>query len=112
LRWRLVELAHRIVHTTVFAEVRARKSCPVVVDADHLSTRDMQLLAAELRHETAFVLEPRAVGHLWVRYFVSCHEMDVCAHATVAAMQDVGLLNATWRAARAGPNPGAASVPG
>jgi PhzF family phenazine biosynthesis protein len=80
-------VALRIVHTVVFGDgPGGGNPCPVVLDADQLSTGDMQRLAAELGRETAFVLEPRAGGDLRLRYFVPRHEMEMCVHATVATV--------------------------
>lgn len=80
-------MALRIVHTVVFGDgPNGGNPCPVVLDADRLSTGDMQRLAAELGHETAFVLEPRDGGDLRLRYFVPRHEMEMCVHATVATV--------------------------
>lgn len=61
--------------------------CPVVLDADGMS--DARMLAFARRHdlECAFVLpssDPRAAVRL--RYFVPRHEMDMCVHATIAAL--------------------------
>jgi trans-2,3-dihydro-3-hydroxyanthranilate isomerase len=80
-------LSRRIVQTVVFGDgAGGGNPCPVVFDADGLSTEDMQALAAELGHETAFVLEPRAGGDVRLRYFVPRHEMEMCVHATVASV--------------------------
>ena len=80
-------MSHRIVQTVVFGERSdGGNPCPVVLDADDLSSEDMQRLAADLGHETAFVLEPREGGDLRLRYFVPRHEMEMCVHATVATV--------------------------
>ena len=38
----------------------------------------MQRLAADLEHETAYVLEPLEGGDLRLQYFVPRHEMEMC----------------------------------
>lgn len=61
----------------------------VVLDADGLSEREMQLIAAEVNNvsETAFILRPETEGaDFRLRYFTSTVEVDLCGHATVAAL--------------------------
>ncbi len=61
----------------------------VVPQADGLSDRAMQSIARELNDisETAFVLPPRVEdADLRLRYFTSTTEVDLCGHATVAAL--------------------------
>jgi trans-2,3-dihydro-3-hydroxyanthranilate isomerase len=61
--------------------------CPVVLDADHLDTQQMLDTARHLGLETVFVLTPTDPGSdIRLRYFVPNHEMDMCVHATVAAL--------------------------
>jgi PhzF family phenazine biosynthesis protein len=50
----------------------------------------MQRTAAGFGHETAFVLAPAAGGDVRLRYFVPRHEMEMCVHATVAAVVLLG----------------------
>jgi PhzF family phenazine biosynthesis protein len=50
----------------------------------------MRETAARLGHETAFVLPPQAGGDVRLRYFVPLHEMEMCVHATVAAVVVLG----------------------
>jgi PhzF family phenazine biosynthesis protein len=59
---------------------------PIVTDADHLSAEQMQQAAADFGFETAFVLAPRAGGVRRFRYFVPRRELEMCVHATVAAV--------------------------
>jgi PhzF family phenazine biosynthesis protein len=76
-----------VIWTTVFADGDGGGNpCPVVLDADAWSTEEMQRTAATFGHETAFVLRPRAGGHVRLRYFVPRHEMEMCVHATIAAV--------------------------
>ncbi len=59
----------------------------VVLDADHLSGRDMQHIANEMAvSETAFVLKPESEDNdLRLRWFTPSNEVDLCGHATIAA---------------------------
>jgi PhzF family phenazine biosynthesis protein len=59
---------------------------PIVTDADHLSAEQMRQAAAGFGFETAFVLAPRAGGACRFRYFVPRRELEMCVHATVAAV--------------------------
>lgn len=74
-----------VVYTRVFgATPKGGNPCPVVGDADALTTEQMQGLAAQFGVETAFVLAPQHVGaDLRLRYFVPLYEMEMCVHATV-----------------------------
>jgi PhzF family phenazine biosynthesis protein len=58
----------------------------VVLDAEGLSERQMQVIARELNNsETAFVLPPRNGDHdVHVRFFTPTVEVPVCGHATIA----------------------------
>lgn len=58
----------------------------VVLDADHLSTQEMQAIAAFAGYsETAFVLSLKDQSHdIHVRYFTPTHEVPICGHATIA----------------------------
>ena len=58
----------------------------VVLDADHLTTQEMQDIAAFAGYsETAFVLLPKDQSHdIHVRYFTPTHEVPICGHATIA----------------------------
>jgi trans-2,3-dihydro-3-hydroxyanthranilate isomerase len=59
---------------------------PIVTDADRLSAEEMRQAAAGFGFETAFVLAPRAGGARRFRYFVPRRELEMCVHATVAAV--------------------------
>lgn len=57
----------------------------VVLEAEALSTSQMQLLARELKHsETAFV-SSSAKAEYRIRFFTPAREVDLCGHATLAA---------------------------
>ncbi|WP_404990857.1 PhzF family phenazine biosynthesis protein [Cupriavidus pauculus] len=59
---------------------------PLVADAQGMSAEDMQAVAAEYGHESAFVL-PSTEGCDWrFRFFVPQHEMEMCGHATVGTL--------------------------
>ncbi|MDP9879469.1 PhzF family phenazine biosynthesis protein [Variovorax boronicumulans] len=60
---------------------------PVWLDADALSTAQMQEHTRLSGHESVFVLKPTTPAHrLRMRYFVPKHEMEMCGHATVGAL--------------------------
>ena len=73
---------------TVFADgPGGGNPCPVVTDADGLTDERMRGVAEEYGHESAFVLTPTEPGaRLRLRFFVPRHEMEMCVHATVAAL--------------------------
>jgi trans-2,3-dihydro-3-hydroxyanthranilate isomerase len=77
-----------VIHTTVFAlNAEGGNPCPIVLDADALSSAHMQRLAAQFGSETAFVLTPADPGaDLRLRYFVPRYEMEMCGHATVGTV--------------------------
>lgn len=62
-------------------------SAGVVLDADHLSEKQMQQIARELDNsETAFVLSSDGPDHdVRVRFFTPTTEVPLCGHATIAA---------------------------
>ncbi len=68
---------------------------PITMNADHLSTKDMQQIAAKFGHEAGFVLKPSDPKNADIRYrfFVPRHEMDMCGHGT---------LGTTWLLAKSG----------
>lgn len=76
----------------------------IFLNADEMSSEQMQSLAKESGHECGFVL-PGATGDqtrtdLTMRYWVPNHEMEMCGHATVGAiwvMDQLGLLPPTER---------------
>jgi PhzF family phenazine biosynthesis protein len=58
----------------------------VVLDADHLSESDMQLIAHKVGfNETVFVVSSD-VGDLRLKYFTPGHEINLCGHATMASL--------------------------
>ncbi|HWQ08911.1 MAG TPA: PhzF family phenazine biosynthesis isomerase, partial [Holophaga sp.] len=59
----------------------------VVLDAQGLDERQMQLVARELNNsETAFLLPAKGPDHdVWIRFFTPQAEVPSCGHATVAA---------------------------
>ncbi len=81
----------QITWTTVFADgPDGGNPCPIVSDADDLSTEQMQAMTVEFGVETVFVLTPIAGGDVRLRYFVPRHEMEMCVHATIAATVQLG----------------------
>ncbi|MDI3269978.1 MAG: PhzF family phenazine biosynthesis protein [Bacillota bacterium] len=59
----------------------------IVKGAEVLTSREMQLLAGEINlSETAYVFPPRKEGHLALRFFTPTTEVDICGHATLAAL--------------------------
>ncbi len=58
----------------------------VVLDANHLTTSQMQNIATAAGYsETAFVLKPEDDTHnVHVRYFTPSAEVPICGHATIA----------------------------
>jgi PhzF family phenazine biosynthesis protein len=77
-----------VVHTSVFGLTsRGGNPCPVVFDADKLSSEQMQHLAADFAVETAFILSPtQPNADIRLRFFVPQHEMEMCGHATVGTV--------------------------
>jgi PhzF family phenazine biosynthesis protein len=73
---------------TVFADgPGGGNPCPVVTDATGLTAEQMRAVAQEYGHESAFVLTPTEPNaRVRLRYFVPRHEMEMCVHATVAAL--------------------------
>jgi len=59
----------------------------VVIAADGLSDREMQMIARELNNsETVFLLSPDGPDHeVRLRYFTPTVEVPICGHATIAA---------------------------
>jgi PhzF family phenazine biosynthesis protein len=76
----------------------------IFLDADELSSEQMQSLAKESGHECGFVLSGTTGDEphfdFAMRYWVPNHEMEMCGHATVGAvwiMDQLGLLPPTER---------------
>jgi trans-2,3-dihydro-3-hydroxyanthranilate isomerase len=82
----------------------AGNSAGVVLDAEDLSTAELQRIAEELKHaETAFPLparEPQAAFHL--RWFTTFCEVGFCGHATLAALHVLAGEAQRLRVAREG----------
>ncbi|MEK5444815.1 MULTISPECIES: PhzF family phenazine biosynthesis protein [unclassified Fredinandcohnia] len=77
-----------VVQTNVFGiSKNGGNPCTVVRNADHLSIGMMQSMAATFGFETVFILESRAKECDYrLRYFAPKHEMEMCVHATIAAV--------------------------
>lgn len=77
-----------VIYTRVFgATPESGNPCPVITEADALTTTQMQGMTADFGVETAFVLSPQdADADLRLRYFVPLHEMEMCVHATVGVV--------------------------
>jgi PhzF family phenazine biosynthesis protein len=61
--------------------------CPVVLDANGMSSADMQEVARRYGHESGFVLRAdNEVHDFRFRFFVPEHEMEMCGHATIGAL--------------------------
>lgn len=59
----------------------------VVLDAENLTPEEMLQIAVELGYsESAFVL-PSEKADVRIRYFAPKHEVNLCGHATIAAVQ-------------------------
>ena len=66
---------------------RGGNPVPLVADAQGMSDRDMQQVAAQYGHESAFVLPADNPLAQWkLRFFVPAHEMEMCGHATVGSL--------------------------
>lgn len=78
---------YRTIHTVVFqAREGGGNPCPVTLDADDLTTEQMQAMTKDFGQESAFLTRPAAEGcNFKVRYFVPLHEMEMCLHATVGS---------------------------
>ncbi|MGG4037716.1 PhzF family phenazine biosynthesis protein [Heyndrickxia ginsengihumi] len=76
-----------INHIDAFTTKRfAGNPAGVVLNAECLSTQEMQQIANELNlSETVFLLPPQTVENDFrVKYFTPKEEIDFCGHATVA----------------------------
>jgi trans-2,3-dihydro-3-hydroxyanthranilate isomerase len=82
------ERPHRMIRVFAMPGSRAGGNpAPVWLDADGLSTAMMQQLARASGHESVFVLNPSdGSSRFQMRYFVPAHEMEMCGHATIAAL--------------------------
>ncbi|MEZ2737549.1 PhzF family phenazine biosynthesis isomerase, partial [Aneurinibacillus aneurinilyticus] len=77
-----------VVNTTVFSlENGGGNPCPVVLNADSLTTDKMQKMTKDFAHESAFVLKStRSDCDIKIRFFVPLHEMEMCIHATIGSI--------------------------
>lgn len=77
--------------------------CPVIPDADALSVEEMLSITRGHGYESVFLLSPTTPdAAVRLRYFVPEHEMEMCVHATVAAV--------TWLAEERDTRPGEVRV--
>lgn len=79
---------HEIVHTIVFPlNNEGGNPCPVILNSDHLSSKEMQAIARQLGHETCFVSTSKHKDcEFQFRYFVPNNEMEMCVHATIGSV--------------------------
>lgn len=81
-------MSERIVyHYDAFTETpNMGNPAGIVIDADHMTDEEMQAIAYKVGfNETAFVLKSNKAD-LRIRYFTPGHEMNLCGHATIAAL--------------------------
>jgi trans-2,3-dihydro-3-hydroxyanthranilate isomerase len=87
-----VEEARRAANDVVVFDVFAERPgggnpCPVIATGDGLSDEQMQQITAAYGHESVFLLSPTVPdARVRMRYFVPRHEMEMCVHATIAAL--------------------------
>src|SRR5438105_4734469 len=76
----------RLFHVDAFTRTRfCGNPARVILNADHLTDEQMQVIATELNGETAFVLAAESNDHdLQVRFFTPNHEVPFVGHVTVA----------------------------
>lgn len=66
---------------------RGGNPCPLVVNAQGMSSAEMQAVAQQHGHESGFVLPADSDDYdLTLRFYVPKHEMEMCGHATVGAL--------------------------
>lgn len=77
----------RTIHTVVFsAGEGGGNPCPVTLDADTLSSAQMQEMARGFGEESAFLTwSGKEDCAFRARYFVPLHEMEMCVHATIGS---------------------------
>lgn len=77
----------KTIHTMVFKEsAGGGNPCPVTLDADGLTTEQMQEMTRLSGEECVFLIHPARLDcDLRARYFVPAHEMGMCIHATIGA---------------------------
>ena len=73
--------------TVVFrAATGGGNPCPVTLDADALTTEQMQEMTKNFGFESVFLMQPeREDCDIKARYFVPLHEMEMCVHATIGS---------------------------
>lgn len=78
----------KTIHTMVFkAGPGGGNPCPVTLDADALTTEQMQEMTHQCGEEAVFLTQSdRPDCDLRARYFVPLHEMTMCIHATIGAV--------------------------
>jgi len=75
-----------LVHVFSY-EGKGGNPCPVVCDAAGMSDSEMQAVARDAGHESGFVLPAEGAEFDYrFRYWVPNHEMEMCGHATIAAL--------------------------
>lgn len=75
-----------IIHTTVFAAgENGGNPCPVILHADDMTSEEMRQIAEIEKLECAFVMASDTCDYHF-KYFVPNHEMEMCIHATIAAV--------------------------
>ena len=80
-----------VEHFDVFARPPGGGNpCPVVRSAAHLTSAQMQSVAARYQHECAFIVS--LTPHVTLRFFVPLQEMSMCVHGTVAAITSLVTL--------------------
>jgi len=82
-------LASSLHVVSVFAvDGRGGNPATIGLDAERLSTADLQDIARRAGHECGFVLPPPAgsASQIALRFFVPKHEMEMCGHATIGAL--------------------------
>lgn len=75
------------IHTVVFqAEKDGGNPCPVTLNADDLTTEQMQQMTKGFGKESVFLMKPTLPEcDIKARYFVPLHEMEMCIHATIGS---------------------------
>ena len=74
-------------HTIVFQESEGGGNpCPVTLNADALTTEEMQTMTRKFSFESVYLMKPtRSDCDIKARYFVPLHEMEMCIHATIGS---------------------------
>jgi PhzF family phenazine biosynthesis protein len=90
----------KIIHTCVFQNgPDGGNPCPVVLDADDLTSEHGKHLDSIFGAETIFTLHPKeSDSDFGLRYFVPKYEMEMCVHGTIAAttvLKKTGRINKT-----------------